>query len=80
VLTAREIVFLLGKASWEYDWDMGMHIPCCSGWKVGPTGNVIRCSNGPLNQSQFTDGLCDESPHVHPASITPRVDARSRQC
>jgi len=65
VLTATQLQCLVGKASWVWDHELGMHIPCCSGWKVNGTGNVVRCMNGPLIASQYTDGLCDLGPHLN---------------
>lgn len=45
-----------GKASWMYDDDWEMHIPCCS--QPRPDGKV--CLQGPLVGTQVIDGDCGE--------------------
>jgi hypothetical protein len=55
-----------GKADWIWDEEMNLHIPCCSRWRTDGTGRVVKCQNGPLNESEIADGTCTDSPHVDP--------------
>jgi hypothetical protein len=61
----------LGKASWVWDDDMGMHLPTCSRLKLNRGGVVIRCGNGPLVGNEIDEGTCSEGPHMerHERSI-----------
>jgi hypothetical protein len=56
---------MLGQATWEWDAELGMHIPVCSRWKINGRGNVIRCGNGPLAGDQIDVGTCSEGPHLN---------------
>ncbi len=80
MLTGPQLQCLVGKASWDWDWELGLHIPVCSGWKMSPTGNVVRCANGPLDESEYKEGVCSEGPHLIPSTISPRVDAQTGRC
>lgn len=71
-LPAPQLQELLGKATWTWDDDMGMHIPVCSRWKYyGPPRGIYRCGNGPLDESEIVEGTCSEGPHLerHERSI-----------
>lgn len=57
----------LGKATWMWDQDLGLHLPVCSGWKHDlRRGGLYRCGNGPLTGENIDAGLCDEGPHLEP--------------
>ena len=47
----------MGKADWQWDEELQMHIPCCTKnrSKSGPP-----CGNGPLNDDQIAEGDCGE--------------------
>ena len=64
MLSAPQMQFLLGKATWAWDDELGMHIPVCSRWKVNRAGNIVRCGNGPLEGDAITEGTCSEGPHL----------------
>lgn len=71
-LTALELNAILGKATWEWDDELGMHVPVCSRWKYDVRrGGIYHCGNGPLNESEYPEGTCSEGPHLerHERSI-----------
>lgn len=58
-----DLLEFLGKASWEYDSELGCHIPCCSGHKW-QEGKIVVCGNGPLTGEEIVNGLCSEPVHT----------------
>lgn len=63
---SERLASLLGHATWQWDQELGMHMPVCSRWKVSGTGNVVRCGNGPLTGSEIDTGTCSDGPHLEP--------------
>lgn len=63
---AADLERMLGHATWDWDQDLGMHIPVCSQWRVDGRGGVKRCGNGPLTGEQIDTGTCSEGPHLEP--------------
>jgi len=47
---------LLGRASWMFDRELGLHIPCCS--VVGADSRP--CGAGPLTGEEIDSGDCGE--------------------
>lgn len=56
----------MGKATWVWDQELGMHIPTCSGYKYSNQRGTYQCGNGPLNDSELASGVCSEGPHLTP--------------
>lgn len=50
---------MMGKATWEWDEDLLMHVPCCSQYSRGDRGGW-RCGNGPLTGDQIMTGDCGQ--------------------
>lgn len=68
---AWELNLLLGKATWQWDDELGMHIPVCSRFKYNVRLGAHRCGNGPLSDAEIEEGTCSEGPHLmrHERSI-----------
>lgn len=47
----------LGKADWNWDEELGMHIPCCT---MHRSASGPPCGNGPLTGEQIAKGDCGE--------------------
>jgi hypothetical protein len=62
--TASELQKLLGRATWVWDDEMGMHLPTCSRYKYDIKRGTYQCGNGPLSDPEIVGGTCTEGPHL----------------
>ena len=68
--TAPQLRKLLGRASFIWDDELGMHVPVCSRLKYSITRGTHQCGV-PLDDADLESGTCPDGPHLerHERSI-----------